>query len=50
MSLFEGDTGGGGWEKMLENKKYWNNSSIYEYNIIHYIANCWILREHGDRE
>jgi hypothetical protein len=35
---------------MLENKKYWNNPSIYEYNIMHYTVFCWLLGEHGDRE
>jgi hypothetical protein len=35
---------------MLENEKYWNNPSIYEYNIMHYTVSCSILGEHGDRE
>jgi hypothetical protein len=35
---------------MLEIEKYWNNPSIYEYNIIHYTVSCWILWEHGNGE
>jgi hypothetical protein len=41
---------GGGREKMLEDLKYWNNPSIYEYNIMHRTVSCWILMMHGERE
>jgi hypothetical protein len=41
----------GRWEKKkLETEKYWNNPSMYEYNIMHCIVRCWMLGEHGDRE
>jgi hypothetical protein len=29
-------------KKMLENEKFWNNSSLYEYNKMHCTVNCWI--------
>jgi hypothetical protein len=35
---------------MLDIEKYWNNPSIYEYNIMDCTVSCWILGEHGDRE
>jgi hypothetical protein len=35
---------------MLENEKYWNNPSTYEYNIMHYTVSCWISGEQGNRE
>jgi hypothetical protein len=37
-------------KEMLENEKYWNNPSAYEYNIMHCTVSCWILGEHGGRE
>jgi hypothetical protein len=36
--------------KMLENEKHWNNTCIYEYNIMPSTVSCWILGELGDRE
>jgi hypothetical protein len=35
---------------MLENEKYWNKPSIYEYNIMRCTVSCWLLKEHDDRE
>jgi hypothetical protein len=49
VSLSEGAMGGGRDEENVREWKYWNNSSIYEYNIMHYTVSCWILVEHGDR-
>jgi hypothetical protein len=37
-------------KNMLENEKYWNTSSIHEYNIMHCAVSCWMLGEHGERE
>jgi hypothetical protein len=35
---------------MLENEKFWNNPSIFEYNIMRCAVSCWIWGEHGDGE
>jgi hypothetical protein len=35
---------------MLEDERFWNNASIYEYKIMYCMVNSWILREHSDRE
>jgi hypothetical protein len=35
---------------MLENEKYWNSPSLYDYNIMHCTVSCWMLGEHGDGE
>jgi hypothetical protein len=40
VSPSEGATGGGREKKMLENEKYWDNSSIYEYNIMPCTVSC----------
>jgi hypothetical protein len=37
-------------KKMLENEKYWNNRSIYEYNIKYYTVSSSVLGEHDDRD
>jgi hypothetical protein len=37
-------------KKMVENEKYWNSPSIYEYNIINCTPHHWLLGENGDRE
>jgi hypothetical protein len=51
VCLSEVATGGGREKmKMLENEKYWDNPSTYEYNIMYCTVNCWIWGEHVDRE
>jgi hypothetical protein len=37
-------------KKMLENEKYLNSPSTYEYSIMHCTVSYWTLVEHGDRE
>jgi hypothetical protein len=36
-------------KKMLENEKYWKNSAICEYTIMHWTVSCWVFGEHGGR-
>jgi hypothetical protein len=50
ISEYEGPTGGRRGKENVTELKYWNNPSIYEYNIMYCTVSCWTLGEHGDRE
>jgi hypothetical protein len=50
MSLSEGPMGGGREKKSVRDEKYWNNQSMYEYNMTHCTVSYWISGWHDDRE